>query len=110
MVGGYVNVVPNPVQVDVNVAIQYEACATNAGTTITGDLEFSQIVVAGSAPLRVETTYQGDVALSGRVDAQCAIDLNVLVDGSGQAIEVGGTFCGHEAATLDLQITPRWGS
>jgi len=107
-VGGYVNIVPVPVLVDVKVAIQYNGCVTNTGTTIAGDIEFSQTVAAGSTPLRVETIYSGDVVLSGRVNARCPIDLNVLVDETGQSIEIGGTFCGQDASTLDLRISPRW--
>src|SRR4051812_23637559 len=57
-VDGYVNVVPLPVNVDVKVAITYDGCVTNGGTTIHGDIDFSQTVAAGpGAPLRVETIY-----------------------------------------------------
>ncbi len=108
MVDGYVNVVPQPVLVDVKVAIDYNACVTNGGTTIVGSLDFSQTVAAGSVPLRVETTYTGDIQFAGKVNAKCAVDLNVLVDEAGRAIEVAGTFCGQDASTLNLQLTPHW--
>lgn len=108
-IGGYVNVVPIPVNVDVKVAISYEGCVTRSGTTIQGDLEFSQTVAAGAGtPLRVETLYSGDVTLSGAVNAKCPVDLNVLVDEAGNAVKVGGTFCGQNASSLNLKIMPRW--
>jgi hypothetical protein len=111
MVDGYVNVVPLPVDVDVKVAITYNGCVTNGGTTIKGDIDFSQSVAAGPGlPLRVETIYTGDVELSGRVNAKCPVDLNVLVDETGRAIQVSGQFCGREASALNLQISPRWGA
>jgi hypothetical protein len=76
-VDGYVNVVPLPVSVDVKVAITYNGCVTNSGTTIQGDVDFSQTVAAGpGTPLRVETIYTGDVELAGKVNARCPVDLN----------------------------------
>ncbi|HMI94291.1 MAG TPA: hypothetical protein VK509_23125 [Polyangiales bacterium] len=108
-IAGYVNVVAAPVMVDVDVAIAYAGCVTTGGTTIAGDVDFSQSVAAGAGtPLRVETLYQGEVVFSGRVDARCAVDLNVLVDETGAALEVGGSFCGQSAAELTLQVNPRW--
>ena len=108
-VGGYVNVVPNPLLVDVKVAIDYNACVTPTGTTIAGNVEFSQTVATGvGVPLRVETLYSGDITMTGRVNVTCPVDLNVLVDETGKAIQVGGQFCGQEAAALQLQIQPRW--
>lgn len=108
-VGGYVNVVPVPVLVDVKVAIDYNACITPTGTTIAGNIEFSQTVAAGpGTPLRVETLYQGDVTMTGRVNVKCPVDLNVLVDEAGQAIQIGGQFCGQDASALKLQVSPRW--
>lgn len=108
-VAGYVNVVPVPVLVDVKVAIDYNACVTQTGTTLAGKLDFSQTLAAGAGtPLRVETLYQGDVTMTGRVNATCRVDLNVLVDEAGQAVQVGGTFCGQSASALKLQIMPRW--
>ncbi|HKP55644.1 MAG TPA: hypothetical protein VJV78_02925 [Polyangiales bacterium] len=108
-VAGYVNIVPVPVNVDVKVAISYEGCVSRNGTKISGDLEFSQTVVAGAGtPLRIETLYSGDVTLSGAVNARCAVDLNVLVDEAGSAVQVGGSFCGQDASTLNLKIMPRW--
>jgi hypothetical protein len=108
-VGGYVNVVPVPVLVDVKVAIDYNACVTPTGTTIAGSLDFSQTVAAGAGtPLRVETLYQGEVTMTGRVNVTCPVDLNVLVDETGQAVQVGGSFCGQNASALKLQIMPRW--
>jgi len=108
-VGGYVNVVPAPVLVDVKVAIDYAGCSTPNGTAIAGNIDFSQTVAAGAGtPVRVETLYQGEVTLTGRVNAVCAVDLNVLVDELGKTVQVGGTFCGHEASALNVQVQPRW--
>jgi hypothetical protein len=108
-VGGYVNIVPLPINVDVKVAIAYEGCVTRSGTTIQGELEFSQTVAVGpGTPRRIETLYTGDVTLRGAVNARCPVDLNVLVDEAGNAVEVGGTFCGRDASTLSLKIMPRW--
>ena len=45
---GYVNVTPSPVVVDVKVMVAYAACVTGSGTTIAGDVDFSQTVVAGA--------------------------------------------------------------
>ena len=109
MVDGYVNVVPLPVNVDVKVAITYNGCVTNSGTMIQGELDFSQTVAAGpGTPLRIETIYTGEVELTGRVNAKCPVDLNVLVDETGRAIQVSGEFCGQDATALSLQISPRW--
>lgn len=108
-VGGHVNVTPVPVSVDVQIAIAYQGCTTNGGTKIAGDLEFSQTVAAGvGTPLRVETIYQGDVQFSGKVNAKCPVDLNVLVDEAGRAVMVGGSFCGQDASKLTIQVSPRW--
>lgn len=111
VVDGYVNVVPLPVNVDVKVAITYNGCVSNGGTTIKGDIDFSQTVAAGAGtPLRIETIYTGDVELSGKINAKCAVDLNVLVDETGKAIQVSGKFCGQNASALNLQISPLWGA
>jgi hypothetical protein len=108
-IAGRVNVVAVPVMVDVDVAIAYAGCVTSGGTTIAGDIDFSQTVAAGAGtPLRIETLYQGDVVFSGKVNARCAVDLNVLVDETGRALEVGGSFCGQNATALTLQVNPRW--
>lgn len=108
-VEGHVNVVPAPVTVDVNVAIGFNGCTTDRGTILAGELEFVQSVQAGSVPVRVETIYTGDVTFSGNVRAECAIDLNVLVDEAGRAVQVAGTFCGQDASAFNLQVMPRWG-
>jgi len=82
---------------------------TSRGNVLAGELEFSQTVAAGpGTPLRVETLYQGDVVFSGRIQARCPVDLNVLVDETGRAVEVSGSFCGRAAGMLDLQLTPHW--
>jgi hypothetical protein len=109
-VDGHVNVVPAPVMVDVNVAIGFNGCTTDSGTTLAGELEFVQSVQAGSVPVRVETVYTGDVVFSGKLQAECAVDLNVLVDEAGRAVQVAGSFCGQDASALNLQVMPRWGS
>ena len=109
-VDGYVNIVPLPVHVDVRVGIAYAGCVTERGSTIAGEIEFSQTVQAAGVPLRVETIYTGDVQLRGAVNARCSVDLNVLVDEAGRAIQVAGSFCGRDAAELNMQIMPRWGA
>ena len=106
---GYVNVVPVPVLVDVKLAIAFNNCETDSGTTINGDIDFSQTVVSTpETPLQIETIYQGDVALTGRVNASCPVDINVLVDETGRAVKVQGSFCNQDASQLNLNIAPRW--
>jgi hypothetical protein len=107
-VSGHVNVAMNPVSVDVKVAIDYNACQTKNGTTLDGNLDFTQSVVAGKVPVRVETRYQGDVKLTGKVEADCAVNVSVLVDEAGKTVQVTGDVCGNNAADLDLTIAPRW--
>jgi hypothetical protein len=107
-IGGHVNVTTAPVAVDVAVMIAYAGCTTATGTTIAGDIDFSQSVVAAPGAFRVETLYQGDLVFSGKVNARCAIDLNVLVDETGAAVQVAGSFCGQDASALQLQVSPRW--
>jgi hypothetical protein len=109
-VDGHVNVVPVPTQVDVKVSIDYAGCVTNSGTTMAGNIDFSQTVEAGALPVRVQTIYQGDVTFTGKVQAQCTVDLNVLVDEAGKTIQVQGSFCGHDAAAMNLTVAPRWAS
>jgi hypothetical protein len=67
-----------------------------------------QTVEAANQPLRIETIYQGDVQLTGAVNAHCAVDMNVLVDETGKAVQVQGSFCGQDASTLTLQLQPSW--
>ena len=107
-VTGHVNVVPVPTMVDVQVGIDYNGCVTNNGTVLAGTLDFSQSVQAGALPVRVQTIYQGEVTFTGKVQAQCTVDLNVLVDEAGKAIQVTGSFCGQDAAALNVQVSPRW--
>jgi hypothetical protein len=108
-VGGYVSVLPDPLNVDVNAMIQYNKCSTLTGTTLDGTIEFTQSVDSGEGlGLRVETTYTGDVAMSGTVNVRCPVDLNVLVDSTGRAMQMGGSFCGQDAAELSVQVMPRW--
>jgi len=106
---GYVNVVPVPVLVDVKVGIAFKNCETASGTTINGDIDFSQTIVSTpETPLQIETIYQGDVTLAGRVNVSCPVDINVLVDETGRAVKVQGSFCNQDASKLNLQIAPRW--
>jgi hypothetical protein len=106
---GYVNVVPVPILVDVKVAIAFNNCETSSGSTINGNIEFSQTVVSTPAtPLQIETIYQGDVTLAGRVNVSCPVDINVLVDETGRAVKVQGSFCNQDASKLNLQLQPRW--
>jgi hypothetical protein len=108
-VGGYVSVVPAPIDVDVNAMITYNKCSTLTGTVIDGTIEFTQSVDSGEGTgLRVETTYTGDVAMSGSVNLRCPVDLNVLVDATGRSMQVEGKFCGQDASELNLQVMPRW--
>jgi hypothetical protein len=105
---GRVNVVPKPTTVDVKVAIDYNDCVTSNGTTLAGAIDFTQSVQAGALPVRVQTIYQGEVTFTGKVQAQCDVDLNVLVDEAGKAVKVSGSFCGQDAAALNVQVSPRW--
>ena len=110
-VEGRVDVEPAPLMVDVDVRIEYAACASadRTGSRIDGSLRFTQTVVAGpGAPLRVATRYQGDVSFVGGLQLRCPIDADVLVDESGLAVEVTGEVCGRDAAGLSLQIAPHW--
>lgn len=107
-VDGHVKVVPVPTTVDVMVAIDYNGCVTNNGTTLNGTIDFTQSVQAGALPVRVQTIYQGEVTFTGKVEAQCTVDLNVLVDEAGKAVQVTGSFCGRDAAGLNVQVSPRW--
>ena len=56
----------------------------------------------------VETIYEGDVNLSGNINVSCPVDLNVLVDETGRALEVQGTFCNQDAGDLAMQLQPLW--
>jgi hypothetical protein len=105
---GRVNIVPVPTTVDVNVAIDYNGCVTNSGTSLAGTIDFTQSVQAGALPVRVQTIYQGDITFTGKIQAQCAVDLNVLVDEAGKSVQVAGQFCGQDAAALNVQVSPRW--
>jgi hypothetical protein len=101
--------VPVPVLVDVKLGIAFNNCETDSGTTINGNIDFSQTVVSNpETPLQIETIYQGDVTLAGRVNASCPVDVNVLVDETGRAVKVQGSFCNQDASQLNLQIAPRW--
>lgn len=108
-VSGRVNVVPAPVMVDVDVAIAFNACLTRGGSAIAGSLQFTQAVDAGpGTPLRIATRYRGEVELSGRLQLRCSVDVNVLVDEAGQALDISGEVCGQDAAELSVQVTPHW--
>ena len=109
-VDGHVKVEVKPIGVDVQVAIAYDACQTKSGSTINGSIDFTQTVQAGATPVRVETVYQGDVKLTGKVQADCAVDVHVLVDEAGKTVKVSGSVCGNDAAGLNLQVSPRWKS
>lgn len=107
-VSGSVDVSTMPVSVDVQVSIDYQGCATKSGTMIDGSIDFTQSVVAGKDPVHVQTRYSGDVAFSGKVEADCPVDIAVEVDETGKAVDVTGTFCGQDAKDLDIHISPRW--
>jgi hypothetical protein len=107
-VEGHVSVAVDPVAVDVGLAIAYDDCATRSGTTLNGSLDFKQSVLAGQVPTRVETVYQGDIVFTGDVEADCAVDVKVLVDEAGKTVKVSGSFCGNDAADLDIVVKPRW--
>jgi hypothetical protein len=109
---GHVHVVPVPVMVDVNVAIDFDRCTTADGTTMAGNVEFVQSVAAAAlgapTPEQVETRYQGHVQCTGKLNASCPVDVHVLVDETGRAVQVSGMFCGQDASQLNLQIKPSW--
>lgn len=107
-VEGHVHVAVNPVTVDVQLAIDYDACETRDGAVLSGSIDFTQKVVAGQVPTRVETRYKGDVAFSGKLEADCSVDVMVLVDEAGKTVRVSGSFCGHDAADLNVEVMPHW--
>ena len=107
---GHVDITPAPLNVDVKLAIAYDGCVTRTGSTLAGNIDFSQTVQAANQPLRIETIYQGDVQLSGTIDAHCAVDMHVLVDEAGKAVQIQGSFCGQDASALTLQVQPSWQS
>ena len=107
-VSGSVDVSTRPVTVDVAVSIEYQACKSSSGTTMEGDIEVVQSVVAGKDPLHVQTTYSGDVVFTGNIEADCPVDIKVEVDETGKAVDVEGSFCGQDAKDLDIHISPRW--
>ena len=110
-VDGYMDMVPAPMAIDVNLTIAFSGCATPNGTLIDGNVDFSQALASGrdsTSPFRVETTYVGDVNLSGNVNVSCPVDLNVLVDEHGRALQVQGTFCNQDASSLAMQLQPLW--
>jgi len=110
-VDGHMSMAPAPVAIDVNVAIAFSGCATSAGTMIDGIVEFSQSLATTpdtTTPFQVETTYVGDVNLSGNVNVSCPVDLNVLVDETGRTIKVEGLFCNQDASQLAMHLQPLW--
>lgn len=107
-VEGHVHVAVDPVTVDVQLAIAYDACETRAGAVLSGSIDFAQKVIAGQAPTRVETSYKGNVVFTGTIQADCAVDVAVLVDEAGKTVRVSGSFCGNDAADLDVEVTPHW--
>jgi len=107
-VQGHVHVMIDPVTVDVDLAIEYDACKTRDGAVLSGNIDFSQSVVAGQVPTRVETVYKGNVVFTGSVQADCAVDVSVLVDAAGKTVRVTGTFCGNDAADLNVEVMPHW--
>lgn len=109
-VSGSVDVSTMPVSVDVQVSIDYQGCKTDTGTTIVGTVDFTQSVVAGKDPVHVQTKYSGDVVFTGKVEADCPVDISVEVDETGKSVDVQGSFCGHDAKDLDIHVAPRWKS
>jgi hypothetical protein len=107
-VQGHVHVTVDPVTVDVELAIEYDACETRDGAVLSGSVDFVQTVVAGQVPTRVETRYTGSVVFSGKVQADCAVDVRALVDEAGKTVKVTGSFCGNDAADLNVEVMPHW--
>lgn len=105
---GHVHVAVDPVAVDVQLAIAYDKCETRDGAALSGNLDFKQSVLAGQNPVRVHTVYQGNVVFSGKLQADCAVDVMVLVDEAGKTVRVTGSFCGNDAADLDIAVMPHW--
>jgi hypothetical protein len=80
---------------------------------IDGHIEFSQLMATtpdATTGLQIETIYVGDVNLSGNLNVSCPVDLNVLVDETGHAIKLQGTFCYRDASELQMQLQPLWQS
>lgn len=109
-VGGRVSIGARPAVMDVRATVIYDNCVSYAGTLLNGSVEVSQSLASNpEAPLQIETIYTGDVELSGAtINATCPVDMNVVTDLTGRSVNVGGTFCGQDASTLNLQIAPRW--
>lgn len=107
-VSGLVDVSTQPVAVDIKVSIDYQGCESASGTTMVGNVDVTQSVVAGEDPVHVKTHYSGDVVFSGKLEAACPVDLTVEVDEAGKSVAVSGTFCGNDAAELDIQLSPHW--
>jgi hypothetical protein len=107
-VSGKVDVSTKPVSVDVKVSIDYQGCKSSNGSTMEGNIEVVQSVIAGKDPVHVKTQYSGDVVFTGKVEASCPVDITVEVDETGKAVDVKGTFCGQDAKSLDIHVSPRW--
>jgi hypothetical protein len=107
-VSGKVDVSTKPVAVDIKVSIDYQGCKSSNGTTMEGTVDVVQSVIAGKDPVHVKTQYSGNVVFSGKVEANCPVDITVEVDETGKAVNVQGTFCGQDAKSLDIHVSPRW--
>lgn len=107
---GAVNIAPEPLTVDVDVALDYAGCMTNQNVVIDGELDFSQeVVVGGEQLVYVQTILVGNAQFSGAYEASCAIDLNVTLDSStGAVVTVEGTACGYRADELNLAVRKNW--
>ena len=107
-VSGHVNIVKDPLAVDVNVAIDYQSCKTVKGNTLSGSIDFVEALDKNGSEPRVAVTYNGDVELSGNINAQCAVNVSVIVDTSAKSVSVTGHACGREASSLSFAIQPSW--
>jgi hypothetical protein len=107
---GAVNITPDPLTVDVDVALDYEGCMTNQNVVLDGSLDFSQeVIVGGDQLLYVQTILVGSAHFTGAYEAHCDIDLNVTLDSStGAVVMVDGTACGYRADELNLAVRKNW--
>ena len=109
---GHVDVATQPVSVDVQITVDYDACAMDDGYALDGEIDFSQhvLVPAEQSVFRVETILVGESTIS-RPNGEsftCDFDLNVVVDGSGALVSAAGSACGYPASAFDVVITPHW--
>lgn len=107
---GSAEIAPDPLTINVDVALAYAGCMTSQNVVVDGSLDFSQqVIVGGDQLVYVETILIGRADFSGAYEASCDIDLNVTLDSStGAIVTVEGSACGYRADELDLNVRKNW--